>query len=514
MTSLTNKIVANIKSTANNNFTYINSENVVCIDSSNNRIGINTKTPQYSIHVSGGTIKSRGLIIDNSAYIYGIADIINISANYIFARDISVDTLDICNICIFTSISGNHIDTITISSENISITDTIDSSNITCKFIDISEGNIDCSFLKIKKIECDNAEIDVFRLPNIRNVIYINVSNITIHEELSTNNLFVDNHATILDLSVTNLDISENASFDFALFNDISINGEASFNTINIEGSANFNGNITANSLQITRLQINNLSDGTTPAQDVQLTSSISQNIYNLDVSNLTIHDNLISYAKNDLSQASLLIPITEPLEQNVGNLYYDTSKNKLNIYNNGEEFKSSLFENNYATLKLNTSISGNNIAFNNTSNSYYIENSDNLIYTSNYKYIPITFDTSFGQKFNISNTSRSLSIQNYNIDNIFEIQSNISIKYLNKTPNDVEPNNYTFGIYSQGDTTTPYASIKNSIIVIDNSYNYATSSLNYIGNNISGIDFYINSEKDISYLVIDSFNCTIKQLA
>ena len=512
MTSLTNKIVANIKSTASNSFTYINSENVVCIDSSNNRIGINTKTPQYSIHVSGGTIKSKDLIIDNSAYILGIADIFNISANYISARDISVDTIDISNFCTFTTISGNHIDTITISSENISITDTIDSSNITCKFIDISKGTIDCSDIIVKDISCDNIKTNTLSQNNF-STVYINVSNITIIEELSTNNLFVDNHATILDLSVTNLEISENASFKFASFNDISINGEASFNTINIEGSANFNGNIIANSLQITRLQINRDENGDFQPLAEKIKSDISQSIYNLDVSNLTIHDNLISYAKNDLSQATLLIPIVDNSNTDLGNLYYDTSKNQLNIYNNNK-FKYSLFENNYATLKLNTSISGNNIAFN---NNYYIENSNILIYRSNYKYIPITFDTSFGVKFDINNTSRTLSIQNYNIDNsdnIFEIQSNISIKYLNKTPNDVEANNYTFGIYSEGNTTTPYASIKNSIIVIDNSYNYATSSLNYIGNNISGIDFYVNSEKDINYLVIDSFNCTIKQLA
>jgi hypothetical protein len=43
--------------------------NLVCIDTSNNRIGVNTIDPSYSIHVLGsgvdGTIASTGLKVDN-----------------------------------------------------------------------------------------------------------------------------------------------------------------------------------------------------------------------------------------------------------------------------------------------------------------------------------------------------------------------------------------------------------------------------------------------------------------
>ena len=45
--------------------------NLVCIDTSNNRIGVNTIDPSYGIHVIGsgvdGTIGSTGLIIDNKS---------------------------------------------------------------------------------------------------------------------------------------------------------------------------------------------------------------------------------------------------------------------------------------------------------------------------------------------------------------------------------------------------------------------------------------------------------------
>ena len=57
MSSITNQIVANIKKTSTNfnSFSFVDSENVVCIDTSANRIGINRKNPVYSIDISGDT---------------------------------------------------------------------------------------------------------------------------------------------------------------------------------------------------------------------------------------------------------------------------------------------------------------------------------------------------------------------------------------------------------------------------------------------------------------------------
>ena len=68
------------------------------------------------------------------------------------------------------------------------------------------------------------------------------------------------------------------------------------------------------------------------------------------------------------------------------------------------------------------------------------------------------------------------------------------------------------------------FAHINNTVLVFDNSFNYANTSINYIGplantfksHNIadrSGFNFYITAEKDINYIAIDNFNATIKQL-
>ena len=59
--SVTNKLIANIKqSSINNTNNFINKEDVLCIDSYNNRIGINTRNPPHSIEISGNN-RSHGI---------------------------------------------------------------------------------------------------------------------------------------------------------------------------------------------------------------------------------------------------------------------------------------------------------------------------------------------------------------------------------------------------------------------------------------------------------------------
>jgi hypothetical protein len=51
-----NKIISTINS-VQQDYTYTpDTNNLICIDTSNNRIGINTLDPQYSLHISGGTL--------------------------------------------------------------------------------------------------------------------------------------------------------------------------------------------------------------------------------------------------------------------------------------------------------------------------------------------------------------------------------------------------------------------------------------------------------------------------
>jgi|TARA_Y100000389_G_scaffold53438_1_gene49310 hypothetical protein len=49
----------------NNTSFQIDQGNLIAIDTSNNRIGINTIDPGYSIHVNDGTIKTTDLIVDD-----------------------------------------------------------------------------------------------------------------------------------------------------------------------------------------------------------------------------------------------------------------------------------------------------------------------------------------------------------------------------------------------------------------------------------------------------------------
>ena len=51
--SITNKLVANIKQATDVSTNFFRGINVVCIDTSNRRIGIDTKTPTWSIDISG-----------------------------------------------------------------------------------------------------------------------------------------------------------------------------------------------------------------------------------------------------------------------------------------------------------------------------------------------------------------------------------------------------------------------------------------------------------------------------
>ena len=64
-TSNYNKIISTINSVSSN-YSYLpDPNNLICIDTSNNRIGINTLNPTQSIDVSGGTIKANNFMIND-----------------------------------------------------------------------------------------------------------------------------------------------------------------------------------------------------------------------------------------------------------------------------------------------------------------------------------------------------------------------------------------------------------------------------------------------------------------
>jgi hypothetical protein len=113
--SITNKLIANIKQTNVDITKFTDTNNVICIDTSNNRIGVNTKTPRYAIDICGVNKKIfvENLEVGTNANLY------TISANNITCSDtIFTNNLDVSFINVKT-ISGSLIRGITLSGNTI-----------------------------------------------------------------------------------------------------------------------------------------------------------------------------------------------------------------------------------------------------------------------------------------------------------------------------------------------------------------------------------------------------------
>ena len=215
MSSFTNQIIANIKRTTTSNDNYLSSENVVCIDTSNNRIGINTKTPQFSIDISGMNIiraykgqfniinisqvtTEKGDFTDISAT--NIADISYIIANFIHATTISGTTLTI------STIRAEHID---ISKQFIFefSSNILDASQITANTITCNENIVIKNDLTVN----ENINVKTINLQNL-NVPTATISGLTLDVSLLTP------YAKINELDASVIDVStitcNDASFD------------------------------------------------------------------------------------------------------------------------------------------------------------------------------------------------------------------------------------------------------------------------------------------------------------
>ena len=184
-----------------------------------------------------------------------------------------------------------------------------------------------------------------------------------------------------------------------------------------------------------------------------------------------------------------------------------------------------------YNTYSLNTTEPGNQVLYNAIQENYFIDNSNALKFSSyatdntinnNYKFVPLDTGNNGNNQTKFSTTNhRFVKILSVNT---IEINANICLQFLNKIPGDVEVNTYTFGLYklplsipSNFDLSdNKLVTIKNSIMVFDNSHNFANSSINYIGSvdtNNPHLAFLISSNNEINYIAIDSFNATFKQL-
>jgi hypothetical protein len=210
---------------------------------------------------------------------------------------------------------------------------------------------------------------------------------------------------------------------------------------------------------------------------------------------------------------------------------------NSLTLYNSNSRWSNIFTTTHYATLDLSGN-SNNNIA-----NYTIILNYINVL--PNYRYIPIKFKTinsspAKTELFNINTDNNFIELSNNNFNSgIYEINASITLSYNNTISGDVEPNDFTFGLYDKVilensinpnvtnvniDTSYNYVKNKNLILAFDNSYNYSSVSLNYIGplynyihssnpNYKRGLCYLVNSQKDISNFNVEYFSSTIKLL-
>ena len=134
-----NKIVSAINS-ASQDYTYSPpSNNLICIDTSNNRIGINTLDPLCSLHISGGDIRANNIYVNNMVS-NSLRTLVNSSVNvggslsvdYVNSNNVNSNTINI--ITLLDSSRGQ------IKANYITISDSLDISkgSIKAKTIDAS----------------------------------------------------------------------------------------------------------------------------------------------------------------------------------------------------------------------------------------------------------------------------------------------------------------------------------------------------------------------------------------
>ena len=205
-----NKIISTINSVSSSYSYSPDPNNLICIDSSNNRIGINTLNPGEAIDISGGNIRAKDLLfmepINNSV---SLKELLNIKApinNPSFTGIISASNIDV---------SGNILPLLDASSSLGSSLKRWSNAYIR----DISASNIDVSGSIVPLLDASsNLGSSLKRWSNayIRD---ISVTNIDVSGSIvplldASSNLGSSlkrwSNAYIRDISVTNIDVSGN----------------------------------------------------------------------------------------------------------------------------------------------------------------------------------------------------------------------------------------------------------------------------------------------------------------
>tara|TARA_Y100000389_G_scaffold185514_1_gene204995 strand:+ start:140 stop:1774 length:1635 start_codon:yes stop_codon:yes gene_type:complete len=537
-----NKIIANVQRTSTNlevaNF--YNDQRLVTIDSSNNRIGINTLHPKHAIDISYRPLLDISDLTINTPYL-----LVNQHAN--FSKDISCNNADISNLTVNRLITKiinlNNIDVNSVISATSSLS-SIDSSNINNQQ-SITTDSLICNQSNFNSINIpENGTLICNGNMQTKNIEISNGGSFSCHENV---NFVINGNLKYGSLTPT----SETTLTSFPSI-DVS-NLDASFINVRQELSANI---INCNNLNTTNFQFdgdllisnltikNTIRSNQTDTFDIQGIDTLNSNniiTSQLNCTNNSILSNVNINNKLDCSSTNLgiILPDIHKLDNNFINLnkqqnqlYFDNSIDTFRIYSNiTEKHELCLTRQRWCKLGLDSTAYGNQRS--DTGNT--IIDASNLIIQSNndskyYKIIPFIIDLSSNyQDFSIDTSIYITNISGESVnyltindtDRIYQIDANICIQYLNKFPGDVEVTHYEFIVYNEFDFDFnghihPQYSIKNQIFSIDTSYNYASSSFNLIIDSTAPknkINFLLASTslENLEQLRIESFNSSIK---
>lgn len=216
-----NKIVTSVSALTDNTITP--TENVVCIDTRNSRIGVKKSQPLYEIDVSG-QINTNSLTINNNST---ILNSLGISTNKLITSDLSTTTI---------SIGTNIINSFGINFINGSVI----SRDISCVFIKCISGNFTNSVI-FNLTATDLSSTNLY----VKNIKQLSSSEaITIDGSLNVNNVLLVKNINPL----VGRDISINA--------DVWIDG-----SLNIRGTNPTNISTSVTSVNVTTGYINLMSD-------------------------------------------------------------------------------------------------------------------------------------------------------------------------------------------------------------------------------------------------------------
>lgn len=549
--SVTNKLVANIKQASDVSTNLFTGTNVVCIDTSNRRIGIDTKTPTWSIDISGvepyNGVKCHNLDISGKADIsYALIKSLkaptisanNVNISFIYINELSGNLIDISEI-VFNNISGDFIYSNNLIKGNIiefsggvilndlSINGTLKAEDFSFTKIDFNSVSIDTSFTtqstseskfngKVEFLNTDNPVQYLTLSGNHINTFSISCDNLQLTKQGDFSSINVLNDASFNTINVSGGAIFSSISSDSIYINGISLDQFVTNKTTNLYESGSNTQNIDINILKGKQLYIN--SNGSNFGEDQLFTNNTGSNSINV-IDRLRI-SKILDFS---MSNSSIILPLDIPSQYIKGSIYYSLDTNGdidgLNIIRkSGIETHSILDDVEKLELKKTTTIS-----------SMYIGTD----FTNLNDFSCISFKSNFGSKndFELSNNSivvpnskDKISLDILNNEDI-EINATLTLKLINdNNSRDVDAINFEFlilGNTKESNITFSFVKNINTILVFDNSFNYTTTSLQYIGKHksldIPSENIYsdgISSTYDTSYIFFGiSYENTDKRL-